>query len=129
MVFVKPVGIYRDMYQTHRESLPLLSESYTGRVISDRSKIAEYMNAGIPVFDIMEDVVDLIDGREWIRGGPSLLTDGEWLWRRDSIYYLRNYPLDIPDQFLDHVRRRNYQPSTEVDVADESFDEAIAAYF
>ena len=126
---VKPVGIYREMYRKRPAHLPLLAESYTTRDIEDRSKIIEYMRLGEPVFDVLEDVVDVVDGKEWIRSGPSLISDGEWLWRVDSIYYLSNYALDIPDDFLEHVRSQDYRPSSDIDVSDESFDAAISAYF
>ncbi|WP_280268036.1 hypothetical protein [Nocardia wallacei] len=107
----------------------MLADSYTKRVIEDRRRVAEYMRAGTPVFDVLEDVVDLVDGREWIRSGPSLISDGEWIWRVDSAFYLENYSLDIPQEFLDHVRRHDYRPASDVDVSDPSFDDAVAAYF
>lgn len=133
MTKLKPVGIYREMYRTPRTELPSLEESYTRRVIGDRSSVVEYMRAGTPVFDVMEDVVDLVGRREWIRSGPSLLSDGVWVWRVDSAYYLQNYSLDMPDEFLEHVRQRNYRPDNDIDLSDPSwrvlFREAITAYF
>ncbi|GAB2721962.1 hypothetical protein [Nocardia thraciensis] len=129
MSTLRPVGIYREMYRKGREDLPLLADSYTKRVIDDRWRVAEYMRAGTPVFDVLEDVVDLVDGREWVRGGPSLISDGEWIWRIDSAYYLENYSLDIPQEFLERVRRHDYRPPGDVDVSDPSFDDAVAAYF
>ncbi|MEU6561081.1 hypothetical protein [Nocardia nova] len=88
-----------------------------------------YMEAGAAIFDVLDDVVDLVDNTTWIRSGPSLISDGTWLWRIDSIHYLRNYSLDIPQEFLDHVRTREYQQTGAVDAADPVFDTAISAYF
>jgi len=126
---LRAVGIYREMYRKDKPELKPLSESYTTRIIGDRDRIADYMQAGTPVFDVMEDVVDMVDGREWIRSGPTLVSDGEWIWRLDSIHYLRNYSLDMPQEFVDHVRRQNYQPPGVIDVTDARYDTAIAAYF
>ncbi len=87
------------------------------------------MNSCTPVFDVLADVNDLIDERKTIRSGASLFSDGEWIWRADSVHYLANYPLRIPPAFLEHVRSRNYQPPTDIDVSDPSFDDAISMYF
>ncbi|WP_297616161.1 hypothetical protein [Nocardia sp.] len=107
----------------------MLQNSHTSRRVEDRNLVAEYMKTATPVFDVPGDVTDLLDTAESIRSGPSLVSDGEWIWRVDSIHYLENYALDIPVEFLDHVRGRNYQPSGDVDVSDPKFDAAIAAYF
>ncbi|MFE4455832.1 hypothetical protein ACFROC_00610 [Nocardia tengchongensis] len=126
---LKPVGIYREMFRTEREELPALRESGAGEPIEDRKLVVQYMKAGTPVFDVPGDVSDLIDPAKSIRSGPSLVSDGEWIWRVDSIHYLENYTVAIPAEFLDHVRGRNYQVSGTIDVADPRFDTAIAAYF
>lgn len=91
--------------------------------------MAEYMKAGTPVFDVPTESTDLVDTAKTIRSGPSLVSDGEWIWRIDSVHYLQNYELEIPGEFLDHVRERNYRPDGGVDVADPRFDAAISAYF
>ncbi|MFE3984324.1 hypothetical protein ACFXPR_07555 [Nocardia tengchongensis] len=117
------------MFRTAREELPALRESGAGEPIEDRKLVVRYMKAGTPVFDVPGDVSDLIDPAKSIRSGPSLVSDGEWIWRVDSIYYLENYTVAIPAEFLDHVRGRNYQVSGAIDVADPRFDAAIAAYF
>ncbi|MTE11558.1 hypothetical protein [Nocardia aurantiaca] len=87
------------------------------------------MRAGTPIFDVAGDITDLLDPAKSIRSGPSLVSDGEWIWRVDSIHYLENYAVEIPAEFLEHVRGLNYQPSGGVDVADPRFDAAIATYF
>ncbi|MFE3188715.1 hypothetical protein ACFXHA_06870 [Nocardia sp. NPDC059240] len=126
---LKPVGIYREMYRKVREELPALRDSYTSWPIEDRKLVAEYMKAGTPVFDVAGDVTDLLDTTRTIRSGPSLVSDGEWIWRMDSIHYLETYALAIPAAFLEHVRGRNYRPHGGIDVADAKFDTAIANYF
>ncbi|MFE2995140.1 hypothetical protein ACFXG4_09045 [Nocardia sp. NPDC059246] len=126
---LKPVGIYREMYRTVREELPSMRDSYVRHPIADRKLVSEYMKAGTPVFDVPGEVSDLLDTAKAILGGMSLVSDGEWIWRVDSIHYLENYALEIPAEFLDHVRGLSYQPSGGVDIADAKFDAAIAAYF
>ncbi|GAB4583200.1 hypothetical protein [Nocardia sp. IFM 10818] len=126
---LKPVGIYREMFRAARHDLPSLHESRTELLADNRDRVVEYMKAATPVFDVMGDSPDLLDSAKRIGSGPSLMSDGEWIWRVDSIHYLSHYPLTIPDEFLTHVHARNYQPAGNVDVADEKFDTAIKTYF
>lgn len=129
MTELRTVGIYQEMYGKPKPGLPAMADSYTTRIIDDRAQIIEYMEAGTPVFDVLEDVVDLIDDSRWIRSGPSLISDGLWLWRIDSVHYLRNYSFDFPQDFIDHVRARSYRPTADVDLTDPGFDTAIAIFF
>ncbi|WP_228002516.1 hypothetical protein [Nocardia australiensis] len=125
---LKDVGIYRDMYQDHRAHLPLVADSYTDSIVEDRPKIIDYMKSVVPTFDVLEDAVDMIGKREWIRSAPSLVSDGAWFWRVDSIYYLETYQLHIPDAFLAHVRAQKYTSTTDGNISDELFNVAFSAY-
>lgn len=52
---------------------------------------------------------DLLDAQRQI-GGPYTFTDGVWLWSGDLVYYLKNYHIDLPAEFLEHMRQRNWVP-------------------
>lgn len=126
---LKPVGIYQEMYRKVRAELPLLRDSHVDTPIQDRSLVVAYMEAATPIFDVLSDTTDLIDPAKTVRGGLSLVSDGEWIWRVDSVHYLANYSVDIPLEFLAHVRAHDYRPAGGVDVSDAKFDAAISAYF
>jgi len=34
-----------------------------------------------------------------------LLTDGHWTWRNDLAYYVENYRIGLPDEFIQHALR------------------------
>ncbi|MFC9966124.1 hypothetical protein ACFVH4_18000 [Nocardia ignorata] len=129
MLELKPVGIYREMYRSGHADLPSLREARATQPLEDRGRIVQYMTAATPVFDVMGSVTDLLDANASITSGQSLISDGTWLWRVDSIHYLTRYDLEIPAEFVDHVRGRNYRPTADVDLADEIYDAAITAYF
>ncbi|GGQ44651.1 hypothetical protein GCM10010166_11500 [Couchioplanes caeruleus subsp. azureus] len=40
--------------------------------------------------------------------GPTLLTDGDWLWRKDFPYYVRYRRVAVPEDFLTVIRERDY---------------------
>lgn len=125
---LKPVGIYREMYKRGHDHLPSIHEARTDHVLEDRDEILEYLRKAPEVFDVMEAVPNMITGEGWIPGGSSLHSDGEWIWRTDSIEYLAATPLTIPDEFVQHVRTHHYIPPN-YDRLDESFRAAYLRYF
>lgn len=115
---LKPVGLYRQMYEGWLDHLPSIYEARTGHMIEDRAQVIEYMKTeGFAALDYMSAIPDLLDQKELILGGPSLHTDGVWVWRTDSIHYFEYHQLEIPEDFLRHVRRSAYRPGT-----DHAFD-------
>lgn len=129
MTSLKPVGIYREMYRNRAQDLPSIYAAFAANPITERSRIVAYMKSGTPIFDVLTDVPDLLGRHELIRGGPSLISDGQWVWRVDSWYYLATYPLDIPTAFLGHARGQGYRLSGNVVMPVELIDRAIASYF
>ncbi|MER6843805.1 hypothetical protein [Streptomyces platensis] len=54
-------------------------------------------------------------------------TDGEWVWPAYWGYFVQEYGVQIPDEFIDHVRGRNFTPTPlsdkELDRVEEEFEE------
>ena len=46
----------------------------------------------------------------WIGGGLSLMTDGDWLWYSDLAHYVERYHVRLDARFVEHARRRDWQP-------------------
>ncbi|WP_280179836.1 hypothetical protein [Nocardia cyriacigeorgica] len=128
MTVLRPVGIFREMYSGGHEELPSLFGSFTQRPIDDRSRIVDYLRAAPPVLDVLDVERDLIDNTHQITSAASLISDGTWIWRVDSIHYLSRYAIDIPDEFLTHVRGLDYRPPATVPDSEE-FDAAMMDYF
>ncbi|WP_433562080.1 hypothetical protein ACQP1O_31835 [Nocardia sp. CA-151230] len=129
MARLKPVGLYQEMYKVGRhDELPSLFDASTDRVIGDRARVLEYMCAAPGVLDVLDVLTDMINNTDKIQSASSLISDGEWIWRVDSIHYLSRYDLDIPDEFLQHVRARNYEPPNAMDFTPE-FESEMLKYF
>ncbi|MFI6860416.1 hypothetical protein ACIBKZ_10970 [Streptomyces sp. NPDC050421] len=125
---LRTVGMYREMYEGDHGHLPSIYESVATRALPDRDAVVRYLRESPGAFDVMEATPHLLDERQTIPGGPSLHSDGEWIWRVDSIEYLAYQPLEIPAEFVEHVRARDYRPPTALDWTDE-FDAAVMRYF
>lgn len=106
-VDMKPVMLFSEL-EPDKKNLPKLKEC-TNILSADLSKeVADYLENGIVAIDVMERVKDplrregeaeLTDSSLLI-GGSSLWTDGEWYWRQDLAYFVRNYRVRIPREFI-----------------------------
>ncbi len=96
------VGRFRELEPQHKDA-PLLTSQLGQANDEVVNQVTEHLNRGVSVFDVMEMVVDPIDGSSVIPGGSSLLTDGEWVWRQDLAYFVQKYRVGLPDDFLAHV--------------------------
>ncbi|MFB8138560.1 WD40 repeat domain-containing protein [Streptomyces parvus] len=115
---LQPVGLFPQMYEGWLEHLPSIHEARTGQVLDDRDRVIAYMKTEeFGALDYMSAVPDLLDRKEFIPGGPSLHTDGVWVWRTDSIHCFERHRLEIPEEFLRHVRAGGHRPH-----ADHAFD-------
>ncbi|MEE1930954.1 hypothetical protein V1J52_22710 [Streptomyces sp. TRM 70351] len=51
---------------------------------------------------------DVLGSGRYVIGGDSIVTDGEWVWRRDLGFYVRRYHVRLPEEFLNRVRSFGY---------------------
>ncbi|WP_280221588.1 hypothetical protein [Nocardia neocaledoniensis] len=125
---LKPVAMYREMYEGTHDELPSVHGAPTGAVEEDRDQILNYMRKVRAIFDVMGEAPDLFTEGVDIEGGPSLYSDGVWIWREDSLKYLAEQPLTLPTEFLERVRSFDYVPQ-QFDTRDPDFSGAFLSYF
>ncbi|MFI5716492.1 hypothetical protein [Nocardia sp. NPDC051750] len=100
----------------------------TSSAIDDRERIARYMKSSPGVLDVLDVVIDMLTKSDKIASASSLISDGEWIWRVDSVHYFGRYNIDIPEEFLEHVRTKNYTPPIDITLSPE-FDSEMLEYF
>ncbi|GGK57569.1 hypothetical protein [Nocardia camponoti] len=106
-----PVAMFRELYRGERDYLPSIFDAVSDSVEPDRAEIIDYMRASTRGFDVMESVPDLFAPDTFIPGAPSLHTDGDWIWRTDSLRYVINHNITLPIEFVEQVRLANYRPA------------------
>jgi hypothetical protein len=75
---------------------------------TDEAALIDYLRSGHQLFDVPETAFDVLQHDLKIVGGPSLLSDGMWIWRLDLPHYVGRYHLRLPREFVDHVRANEY---------------------
>jgi hypothetical protein len=109
-LIVRTIGLFAEIGpsrpEVYRESI---YDAVRPDAEPEEEDICEYLNSGIPLFDVMESTRDVISGDSYIKGGPSLLTDGTWVWREDLQYYVKRYHVALPEEFIRHARESGFR--------------------
>ncbi len=84
-------------------------ESIRGNApLAEIESLCRYLDSGVVVERIPGLVQDVLGSKFAIEDGGDLLTDGEYLWRRDASAYVRHYQVGVPSEFLEKLRQRNW---------------------
>lgn len=122
------VGVFREL--THCRSathLPSIHDVRNGLTREASVVMARYLRDGTPLVDVMEATPDPFDSAIFINGGPSLLSDGTWVWREDLAHYVECYLVGLPDEFVEHARAAQGESRNEAKIA-ARWREALVAY-
>ncbi|SDL36809.1 hypothetical protein SAMN05421806_1314 [Streptomyces indicus] len=74
----------------------------------DSEKIMAYLRSGYEMISTMGMTRDVLGSDQQFAGGDSLISDGEWLCRGDTWHYVRLHNMQLPEEFLAHVREVGY---------------------
>lgn len=107
---LRPVGFFIEL-RWPVAGMPTLENSRGEMNPEAVEAVAAYLDRGIPVFDIMEATRDPFDADSEVYGGPSLISDGVWVWRYDLSYYVRRYAAGLPHDFIAHALRDEPLPA------------------
>lgn len=124
---MKTVGFFQEL-NPKRPSVYQgnIADSVTTEALPDEKAVVSYLRGGCSLLDVMGAEEDVLGSGRHIVGGASLMTDGEWLWREDLQFYVTNYHLRLPDEFLAAIRRNNYRvPDVSVATLREVGEEAL----
>lgn len=102
-------GFFRELPHGRPDG-PSLQERRHDAPQPDEDKIAHYLESAeaLAISGSMSD--DYFDPSKKAVARLETATDGVWLWPRDLGYYVRNYHVDLPPDFVAHMHQRAWQP-------------------
>lgn len=122
------VGVFKEFSPHSGPTVPSIHE-FVGQLSVDTSAlVSSYLKRGVPLNVVMEATQDPLDKDVYISGGPSLLSDGVWVWRYDLAHYVNKYRVGLPEVFVDHVRKQ-YDANFDQAMIRDRYEEIEAAYF
>lgn len=108
---MKFVGFFRELMHGKADRLPSLLDARDKLESKLVPGILAHLSSGQCIIDIMEFVQDPFQpnvtgfggAMPGVPGGSSLETDGIWIWRYDLAYFIENYRIRLPKDFIEHV--------------------------
>lgn len=97
---MKRLGFFRELPHGDPDGPSLLEAERRTR--ADEAAIVRYL-AESPVLAISGSVVyDILDPQHPVAGRNAVRTDGVWIWPDDLAYYVANYHIELPAEFIGH---------------------------
>lgn len=127
---LKEIGFFRELRHSERTGPSLVEAQHQLQLQqADVDEIVRYLEeaptlatTGSLVDDVLNDQVKAVAREE-------IATDGTWVWRRDLAYYVRQYRVGLPSDFVAAVRLRHGElPAlTEAELQRLAHDEYVEA--
>ena len=119
---VNTVGYYKEMTEAKENAESILS--FINKCnIEEIENICNYLDSGVALIVVPGISEDVINPEKGNAGVLSEYTDGTWLWRGDLSYYVKNYNLKLPDEFIETMKKNNWKvPVTLEDLDADSLE-------
>ncbi|MBL4931981.1 hypothetical protein [Clostridium paridis] len=93
------IGQIREVYED--DKYPSIKE-LINNPIKEKEKVLEYMRKSKVIAQAPAVGKDLINPNNKTLE-LSLMTDGDYEWRSDVIYYVEKYDMELPEVFINHI--------------------------
>ena len=104
---LKRVGFYKELRGTKAEG-ESIREAISEYANEFEEKIIEYLNNGLVLIGSPGPVKDVLNDSKNFVGSMHILTDGLWAWPSVLKYYVKEYHIKLPEEFINHMLERNW---------------------
>lgn len=124
---LRQAGFFRELEHGDPDG-PWLRDAVAESPPQECERIADYLRAGNAFAVTGVAVDDILDPERTNIAVLMTMTDGQWEWPSDLLYYFEEYNVAIPDDFVRHMRAGNWTPPLMSDdqliaLAKEVFDD------
>ena len=114
---IKSLGDFRELRPGVQGGVSL-SDARGAMAAADADEVAAYLDSAESLATTGRLVDDLLDPQRTSVAREEVATDGEWVWPRVLAYYVRQYRVGLPAEFVDMVKSRHGTPPplTEADL-------------
>lgn len=124
MSIARKVGFFCEL--SPEEQVKALSSIRQRQAQADEAGILKYLGAGVPIASAPGVDEDVLAHPSRIIGPLEFLTDGVWVWPKSLAYYVRNYHIALPDDFLEHMRCNEWECPQNVDLSQLTMEGQVA---
>jgi hypothetical protein len=123
---LKIAGCYRELPHGDEAGVKL-SDLVSESVQPHEDEVIAYLQSGIIFITCFGFVGDVLNPDSDFEVAPHLLTDGSWLWYNDLYYYVKNYHVRLPSEFVNHMKSKEWKISPEeidLEAIEKEYDES-----
>jgi hypothetical protein len=106
---LQAVGFFRESRYGSLNG-PSIYPACTRKDWPDFELAAEYLRGGSTVVASGVMVDDMLEPRNKRVAPLAIVTDGVWVWPAELAYYVKTYRCELPEAFVDHMRRSGWRP-------------------
>lgn len=103
---LKRVGYFLELH--NEPDLPSIHEAVRSVGHPEEAHILSYLDAGIALAGAGGVQKDAVDPSKGYVTSPDIMTDGVWTWPGELEYYVRNYHIELPNEFVEHMRHSGW---------------------
>ncbi len=105
---IRLVGFFDDLKLDYSNGSKLRN-NVRSQAQPDEDKIVNYLNSG--EFILVKPVFrfDLLSEEKKYAGTPSIRTDGIWVWANLLSYYVEEYHVVLPKEFIQHMKSNKWK--------------------
>lgn len=111
MTGIKEVGFFRELEHGDPDG-PSIREAVGLGDAELCDQVAGYLAAGSTVATTGSRVNDVLKAEAVDAGALAVQTDGRWIWPADLSYYVREYNVRLPDDFVEWAGSARWIPPT-----------------
>jgi hypothetical protein len=109
MMALRQAGFFRELAHGGKKG-PSLKECRRVAGQPDEAIIARYLESAAILSTSFTMLDDYLNPAKKAVVGLWILTDGTWCWPSDLTYYVREYHVELPMDFVSHMRQLSWQP-------------------
>jgi hypothetical protein len=77
--------------------------------VDEKPSVLNYLRSGRKIILIAGPARDLLDENMPLIGSGHVFTDGIWQWTEDVLFFIENYDVAPPNDFLESMRSSNWR--------------------
>ena len=82
-------------------------------------EIVRYLSGGVDAGASMMIEHDFLEEPPRVLGEVILRSDGEWIWPSSLAYYVRQYHVELPNEFVELMKENNWQVPSDAEYTPE----------
>lgn len=105
---LKLIGFFKEL-NYGLDDIESINNYITNISAENKDEIVSYLKHGNLMVcspGVTKDVINEVNG---VIGGRGIVTDGVWAWPKELSYYVEEYNIKLPKEFIDYINENRWK--------------------